>query len=114
MRRRSFIKRLCGVATAAVVGDKLIPEDAGANACIEELTCGTGFGLAPVKREGAALLYKPRMDLDDLNFGPGPIVHVPEAVSHPYPRDVDIGWESPNLDLLVSDKIIGDQEDGEV
>jgi hypothetical protein len=66
MKRRGFLKRLAGVATAAVVSEKLIPDDGVAlgsmkhpallhDAAHHDLT--EGFGLAPLKAEGATIPY---------------------------------------------------------
>ena len=65
MKRRGFIKRLFGVATAAVVSEKLIPDDGVSlfsakhptllhDAAHHDLT---GFGLAQAKAEGSVMLY---------------------------------------------------------
>jgi len=66
MKRRGFLKRLAGVATAAVVSERVIPDDGVALSSIKhpvplhdaahhDLT--GGFGLAPAKAEGATILY---------------------------------------------------------
>ena len=66
MQRRGFLKRLAGVATAAVISEKLIPDDGVAlgsmrhpallhDAAHHDLT--GGFGLAPAKAEGSVMLY---------------------------------------------------------
>ncbi len=65
MKRRGFIKRLLGVATAAVVSEKIIPDDGVSlfsakhptllhDAAHHDLT---GFGLASAKAEGATIPY---------------------------------------------------------
>ena len=66
MKRRGFLKRLAGVATAAVVSEKLIPDDGVSlfsakhptllhDAAHHDLT--GGFGLAQAKPEGATIPY---------------------------------------------------------
>ena len=66
MQRRGFLKRLAGVATAVVISEKLIPDDGVAlgsmkhpvllhDAAHHDLS--EGFGLAPAKAEGSAMLY---------------------------------------------------------
>ncbi len=66
MQRRSFLKRLFGVATAAVVSESVIPDDGVAlksmkhsillhDAAHHDLT--KGFGLAPAKAEGSTMAY---------------------------------------------------------
>ncbi len=66
MQRRGFLKRLAGVATAAVVSEKLIPDDGVSlfsakhptllhDAAHHDLT--GGFGLAQLKPEGATIPY---------------------------------------------------------
>ncbi len=66
MQRRGFLKRLAGVATAVVISEKLIPDDGVAlgsmkhpvllhDAAHHDLV--GGFGLAPAKAEGSAVLY---------------------------------------------------------
>ena len=65
MRRRGFLKRLAGVATAAVVSERVIPDDGVSlfsakhptllhDAAHHDLT---GFGLASAKAEGATIPY---------------------------------------------------------
>ena len=53
MKRRGFLKRLLGVAAAAVVSEKIIPDDGVALNSMAH----PGMGLAPLKREGGAMLY---------------------------------------------------------
>jgi len=66
MKRRGFLKRLAGVATAVVISEKIIPDDGVAlgsmkhpvllhDAAHHDLT--GGFGLAPAKLEGSTMLY---------------------------------------------------------
>lgn len=66
MKRRGFLKRLAGVATAAVISEKIIPDDGVAlgsmkhpvllhDAAHHDLT--EGFGLAQAKVEGSTMLY---------------------------------------------------------
>lgn len=67
MKRRGFLKRLAGVATAAVVSEKLIPDNGvalysashpGSKAYdYDGVVQMEGFGLAPAKAEGSAMLY---------------------------------------------------------
>lgn len=75
MQRRGFLKRLAGVATAAVISEKLIPDDGVAlgsmkhpvllhDAAHHELS--GGFGLAPAKAEGSVMLYDD-LDAPDLS-----------------------------------------------
>jgi len=75
MQRRGFLKRLAGVATAAVVSEKLIADDGVAlgsmkhpvllhDAAHHDLT--EGFGLAPAKLEGSTMLYD-ELDAPDLS-----------------------------------------------
>jgi hypothetical protein len=70
MKRRGFLKRLLGAATAAVVSEKLIADDGVALHSIKHPTLlhdaahhdlAGGFGLAPAKAEGSVMLYD---DLD--------------------------------------------------
>lgn len=64
MKRRGFIKRLFGVATAAVVSEKIIPDNGVSlfsarhplhDAAHHDLA--GGFGLAQAKPEGATIPY---------------------------------------------------------
>jgi hypothetical protein len=67
MKRRGFLKRLAGVATAAVVSEKLIPDDGVALRSMahpgsraydyDGVVQMEGFGLAPAKAEGSVMLY---------------------------------------------------------
>ena len=63
MKRRGFLKRLAGVATAAVVSERVIPDDGVAlrSAAHPYLHDGKGhdigFDLAPLKPEGATIPY---------------------------------------------------------
>lgn len=57
MKRRGFIKRLFGVATAAVVSEKLIPDNGVSLYSAAHPVPMDGFGLAPAKAEGSAMLY---------------------------------------------------------
>ena len=54
MRRRGFIKRLFGVATTAVVGDKIADSRRGV---FDNSTIGEPFGLVPAKAEGTSMVY---------------------------------------------------------
>lgn len=54
MKRRGFLKRLAGVATAAVVSEKIIPDD---GVELYSLEHPFGMGLAPIKAEGATIPY---------------------------------------------------------
>lgn len=66
MQRRGFLKRLAGVATAAVISEKLIPDDGVALGSMKHPALlhdaahhdlAGGFGLAPAKLEGSTMLY---------------------------------------------------------
>ena len=56
MKRRGFLKRLAGVATAAVVSERVIPDDGVALHSIAH-PGSAPFGLAPLKREGGTIPY---------------------------------------------------------
>ncbi len=51
MKRRGFLKRLAGVATAAVVSEQVIPDDG------VSLFSAAHPGMAPLKAEGSVMLY---------------------------------------------------------
>ena len=53
MKRRGFLKRLAGVFTAAVVSEKVVPDDGVALYSAKH----PGMGLAPLKPEGDYVLY---------------------------------------------------------
>ena len=62
MKRRGFLKRLAGVATAAVVSERLIADDGVAlnSMAHPQVTPGppaNGFSLAQLKPEGATIPY---------------------------------------------------------
>ena len=73
MKRRGFLKRLLGAATAAVVSEKVIPDDGVAlrsmahpmhpaiahetNPLSEIGNLYAGPGLAPIKAEGSTMAY---------------------------------------------------------
>lgn len=54
MKRRGFLKRLLGVAAAAVVSEKIIPDDGVA---LRSAAHPGSMGLAPIKAEGSRMLY---------------------------------------------------------
>lgn len=54
MKRRGFLKRVLGVAAAAVVSEKIIPDDGVA---LHSLEHPFGMGLAPLKPEGGVIPY---------------------------------------------------------
>jgi hypothetical protein len=57
MKRRGFLKRLAGVATAAVVSERVIPDDGVSLYSAAHPVSTEGFGLAPIKAEGATIPY---------------------------------------------------------
>jgi len=56
MKRRGFLKRLLGVATAAVVSEKVIPDDGVALQSAAH-PGSQSFGMAPLKPEGGTIPY---------------------------------------------------------
>ena len=65
MRRRGFLKGLFGAALVPIVGKgdgvslMSIPHPPAGNACVEEMASNVGFGLAPVRPEGATVPFDP-------------------------------------------------------
>ena len=54
MKRRGFLKRLVGLATAAVVSETVVPDD---GVSLYSLEHPFGMGLAPLKPEGGTIPY---------------------------------------------------------
>jgi len=68
MDRRGFIQSFIGAAAMAAVPGKVAPV-----AQVAEESGMAGFGMAPIKMEGASIPY------DQLDLRPGPIMHVPSG-----------------------------------
>ena len=70
MKRRGFLKGLFGAALVPIVGKgdgvSLMsiphPHLPAGNACVEDMASNVGFGLAPVRAEGAVVPFDPLPD----------------------------------------------------